>query len=181
MLPKSSSSGVTLLELLLVVAVLALLSLVAVPSIQALIDKNQLRHQIQNVRQFILAARTEALKSGLPVYITTRQVSDMSWCLGYSAQPDCYCDQADVTHNQACTTGLQGYKGLRTLSSTSSARIHLQKSFNPIFSALHGGVRSPGRFTFSLAGYQAQIRVALSGRVSVCDEHNNIGGWNVCP
>jgi len=59
--PKKSSDGFTLIELMVVIAVLAITVMVAVPSMRGLIHRNQLRTETSRLLSAINLTRSEAI------------------------------------------------------------------------------------------------------------------------
>lgn len=174
--------GFTLMELLLAAGIMAGISAMAVPTISHWLDQYGLRTAILDVRQFLIQARSEAILRGQKIRLSSQQSSDlMSWCLGYRVEQSCDCWQSDVNHDDACMMQAENSKHLFRILSDSYPGIQLSKHFNPEFNPLHGGVRSPGRFTLVKESYSAQIRIALLGRVSLCDEGRYMGEWDACP
>lgn len=77
---RSAIRGFTLLELMVVLAIAAILMAVAVPSFALLIQKNRLATQTNAFIGDLQFARAEAIKQGQPVTICAS--SDGSTCLG---------------------------------------------------------------------------------------------------
>lgn len=77
---RAAVSGVTILELVVVVAVVAVLLGVAVPSFVGMTQTNRVAGEINALSGDLQFARAEAIKEGLPVTICTS--SNGSSCLG---------------------------------------------------------------------------------------------------
>lgn len=75
--------GVTLIELMVVIATVAILAAIAVPSFQSTIERNRLNAAIQDLKGALQLARTVALKKSVDVTFTPTPGNDGSWCYQY--------------------------------------------------------------------------------------------------
>ena len=87
--------GLTLIELVMTLAVLAILSAVALPSIGAGFERHRLQASAQALSADIGEARFEAARRGQALHLQASAGAD--WCWSVSASPDCGCGRA-----QAC-------------------------------------------------------------------------------
>ncbi|MEX8494513.1 GspH/FimT family pseudopilin, partial [Sphaerotilus sp.] len=67
--PAASARGFTLVELMVTVTVLAILAMVAMPSLSAFTARNQLSARSSDFVSSLVLARTEAARAGLPVLV----------------------------------------------------------------------------------------------------------------
>lgn len=77
--------GFTLIELMVTLAVMAILLVAAVPSFVDFFDKNRVRGAADGVISLISNARAEAVKTDLDVNIAFTSTSGTSWCAGANA------------------------------------------------------------------------------------------------
>lgn len=77
---RSDSSGFTLVELMVTLAVLAILMTLAVPSFADFLDKFRLRGAVDDVVSVISNARAESVKSGLDVRVDFGGTTG-AWCV----------------------------------------------------------------------------------------------------
>ncbi len=75
--------GFTLVELVIVVAMVAVLASIAVPSFASLIQRNRVAAEINSLVSDLQFARSEAIRRGLPVSLCTS--ADGKSCLGTNA------------------------------------------------------------------------------------------------
>ena len=83
--------GLTLIELVITLAVLAILSAVALPSIGASLDRHRLQASAQALAADIGAARFEAARRGQALHL--QAIAGPDWCWSVSVNPDCPCGQ----------------------------------------------------------------------------------------
>ncbi|KKO02007.1 hypothetical protein LCGC14_0108680 [marine sediment metagenome] len=82
-----SVKGFTLIELMVTVAVLAIVVAIAVPNINAWIDSSSARSQVNLYRDMLNYARSEAINRGEPVRL--KQLGDKSWVVGTGNPANC--------------------------------------------------------------------------------------------
>lgn len=97
------ASGVTLLELMVVVAVVAVLLGIAVPSFVKMTQTNRVAGEINALSGDLQFARAEAIKEGLPVTICTS--SNGSSCLGSSSWSTGWIVFSDANGTQTVDAG----------------------------------------------------------------------------
>lgn len=105
------SSGFTLIELMVTVAVLAIVLAMAIPSFQAFFERGRLRGATDEVTAMLVAARGESVKAGRNVTVTFGGTAD-AWCVGanQAATPTSgnpYLDsvECDCTVASSCLVG----------------------------------------------------------------------------
>jgi type IV fimbrial biogenesis protein FimT len=106
--------GFTMIELMVTLAVLAILLVAAVPSFTDFFDKNRVRGAADGVISLIGNARAEAVKTDLDVNIAFTKSSATAWCVGANAAtpptggaPADDADACDCTDAAACIVGGQ--------------------------------------------------------------------------
>ncbi|HLL18994.1 MAG TPA: GspH/FimT family pseudopilin [Rubrivivax sp.] len=96
--PRLPARGLTLIELVITLAVLAILSAVALPSIGASLDRHRLQASAHALAADIGEARFEAARRGQALHLQASAGAD--WCWSVSVNPDCPCGQAQTCQLQ---------------------------------------------------------------------------------
>ncbi len=146
--------GFTLLELVITLAVLAVLSTLALPSLGSHVDRGRLVGTAELLAADLADARFEAARQGRPLHVVAHGGSQ--WCWSVATAPGCGCATPE-----ACQ--------LKTVQANDHPGVNL---LDPFSVQLHPGGEAngqPGR----LQGRQGQrLRVALTplGRARICAE-----------
>lgn len=82
---KNNTEGFTLVELMVVIAVLAILLGIAVPSLKRFIQEQQLLSALRELRASLMIARSESIKRQLPVLADNQ---DGNWATGWMIYAD---------------------------------------------------------------------------------------------
>ncbi|MGL6070165.1 GspH/FimT family pseudopilin [Craterilacuibacter sp.] len=168
----SSLRGWSLLEMLLVLAVLGILLAVALPSLSAWVERQRLLAATELVYRQLQWLRMEALKQGRPMYSRFVVDSGGQWHLGLSDVAGCdpsgqdaskVCRIVSPEGTAASVTVFHGrdYPGIRLLASGFSGG---EARFEPL-----RGVADNGRVTLlSPGGLETRVLVSVLGRIRVC-------------
>src|ERR1700740_3492943 len=81
--PRGACAGHTLVELMVVLALAAILCSLAIPALQSLLAQLQLRGAVGDLRGAIDLARSQALGSGNPVTLAPLEPAGLDWRLGW--------------------------------------------------------------------------------------------------
>lgn len=161
-----NSRGVTLIELLLTIAVIAIVATSSLPSLRGMMEQQQLRGAVNDLHAEFLNARFEALRRNTPVSLSFRRDdSGALWCLALSANGPCDCFSADD-----CV--LPGAPR-RHLGSERFRGVTLATNFTPQHTATFQparGTANAGTASVSVNGRRVEIRVSSLGRVRVCSD-----------
>jgi type IV fimbrial biogenesis protein FimT len=197
--------GLTLIELLIVVIVLAVLVALAIPSLADLLERRRLIGAAESVYGQIQFARSEAIKRSRDMSFVTGGTNG-TWCHGVSDRPDCDCSlDADVLEVEADEdAGIEGNDGawactvvaaagdasrvLKRRLGTDFPRVTMDMDaadaiqeirFNFVRGIVTTGLTS-GTGTVTLnspRGFQLRVTVNSVGRVTLCSPNGTVGGY----
>lgn len=164
-----SHAGVTLIELLTILAVVAVLVTGAAPSLGTMIERSRLKAVVERLRADVVLARAEALRRNRTVVLSFHRSDDgAEWCYGLTLASSCDCRVASGVQACELDTGIP--------TRVSSAQSRGIRSTAPPFALSNGRLVVPGArptltagsARFASANAQAEVRVAASGRVRLC-------------
>ena len=145
--------GLTLLEITIALALLAVLGAVAVPSLGARLDQQRLHSAAEALVADVNEARFEAARQGRALHIVMQ--TGEPWCWAVATQENCLCGQA-----QACelrSAQQRDHGGVRLLAGQT---LHL---------AANGQAGGFGSATLeSRRGNRLRVDVPLLGRPRIC-------------
>lgn len=167
---KKRSSGFTITELIVVVAILAVLGGLALPGFRSLIASNRLTTAANEMLAAIMSARSEAIKRGKRVVLCKSSDSStcsngLTWNSGWIVFVDDNNDAARANTEQLLRVG----QSMTQVTATADANVTNYISFAPRGSALltTGGAQS-GNITLCISGQSSrQLVLIATGRASV--------------
>ena len=149
----SRMRGLTLLELVIALAVLTVLSALAMPSFSAQIDQQRLSGAAEALLSDIQEARFEAARQQRSLHLVVQPGA--TWCWAVALQPDCPCGQ-----RQACE--------LRSAQAADHPGIVLSQAL-PLQLQAAGHMGSSGSAVLqSRHGARLQLKVHALGRGHWC-------------
>ena len=155
--------GVTLIELVVGVAILAIVSAIAVPSYTEFIANSQIRSTTESIRNGLQVARAEAVKRNATVAFTLNG-SDTSWVVG------CPTVSANCPATIQTKAPKEGGSGTVTVAITGSNTISFTNLGNATAAAGQLSVVNVDNSSVPAAkSRDLRIRVGAGGNVRVCD------------
>lgn len=169
--PPGRQQGLTLLELIVVVAILALLMGVAVPSMHEMLDRNRLKAAAQAIAEDLQWARSEAVKRNRPVALSLRP---SNWCYGVTLATDLGCDcHGDRDAPNGCE--------LKRVSGADYPGIHLSATFDrTVFEPRRATARNGSLRLQSSRGATIKVILSRLGRVRLCSPNGTLPGYGDC-
>lgn len=169
-------AGYTLIEAMVVIAVLAIVLAIAIPSYSATTSRARLRAAVDHLRSDLSEARTQALQRGQPVYVNFwRSADGAQWCWSLSLQTGCDCMQRDESSNRYCyldidTMRVPAVRLTRTVINTRYPQVKLDAL--PFGGSLRLSHVRPetlaGNASFSARELSLRLVASRSGRLRLC-------------
>lgn len=197
-------AGFTLLELIIVVAIVAIMVALAVPTWQSIVEKRQLTGAAEEIKSFLTFAQSEAIKRNEEVTIHwyTPGSHNVNWCIGATlGEVVCDCRETVVTEPDFCNIDGLPYRLVQTdFVDIDFELMHMNPvmgsfSYDPVRGILvnisdteiidddylfyiHSDEGSG-----STREYELEIRLNITGRVRICTDpyrERIIGGYPEC-
>jgi type IV fimbrial biogenesis protein FimT len=163
--------GFTLLELLVVVSVLAVLMLIAVPSMQAMLTRNHLKAAAQSIAEDLQWTRSEAIKRNR-ILLVAFDVEHWCYGVGDAGAAHCNCRLAPEDAGACSLKRRLGtdFPGIGLAATFAGTR------FDPLRATSNNG-------TLTLTATNGtSLKVVLSrlGRVRICAPAGAVAGYDAC-
>lgn len=157
--------GLTLIELMMALAMLAIVGSLALPSFGSLLGRTRLKSTAETLASDIAEARREAVTKGFALHIEFERRHD--WCWGVATISGCACGSA-----QPCQ--------LKTEHAADHAGIELVDAHNAHLDP-NGVALSGGDAEFQ-AAHGERLRVALGalGHTRICAPRDPVPGYPAC-
>jgi type IV fimbrial biogenesis protein FimT len=156
-------SGLTLIELMIALAIVAIIATLAVPSFGAGAERTRLKAAAETLASDYAEARHEAARRGAALHVDLRSGADWCWSVATTATCDCGAS--------AC--------GLKTELARQHAGITLVEGDAARFAA--DGTASGAHALFrSSRGESLRVEVGALGRARVCSPAGNVTGYPRC-
>ena len=156
---NKQSRGFTLIELMVVIAVVAVLLTLAAPSYQKLIERNRLKEATQGFKSDVQVARMEAIKRSRNTIFHRTSGDDGAWCYGVSTVV-CDCEQVDDTAADFCD--------IKRIAGASFPVVSLETDGDSTFDSRRGTSTDLSSL-FTTRHYAVEVTVSDAGRVVICD------------
>lgn len=181
----STQRGFTLIELMLVIAVVAIITSFALPSYRTLIEKRQVTSGAEQLAGFISTAQIEAVKRSENITVSFTRTASDTWCVGM------------VSGTTACDCTLT--PGTEDCLIDSQVRIFNQDNFNYpdimqpqsdwafTYDPARGLQQPPNPVDLKLLSedntYSMNVEVSVTGRVKICNDASaniKVPGFKSC-
>lgn len=161
--------GLTLIELVFAICLLAILTALAVPSYNSFLDKQRVKGAANALADDLRFAREESVRLGRSVHATFQP--GVPWCWGVAfARP---CDCKGLNPALRCDISRGGGEDFKGVELAVSQAIE----FDPQL----GRAMQPGRIEFSsLGGKRLRVELTGSGRSRVCAVGGSVSGLEPC-
>jgi type IV fimbrial biogenesis protein FimT len=192
----STSKGFTLIELMIGVAVLAIIMSLALPSYRSIIEKRQVTRGAEQLGAFLSAVQIEAVKRSENITVSYKMTDSETWCIGIaSGTAACDCTGTDIT--KACK--ISGEDQVRVINGDSLSYPGIMNDMSDlsgdeyfVFDPARGLVYADS----SLSDYDSaelkllsdndtyalNVQISQTGRIKLCSDSSakHVPGYDVC-
>lgn len=158
----NKNKGFSAIELMVVVAIIGIVTSVAVPAFMNMLQRNRLKTVMQSFQDDLQFARTEAVKQSRNILINRTRTSTAvgNWCYGLSTKTACNCTVTTTTDANYCEIKIVSGASFSTVSMFSATG-------NSTFNFRRGTIGANG-VTFNTTKYAARVVFSDVGRVRIC-------------
>ena len=184
---SSKYKGFTLIELMVVVALVGIFATIAIPSFLESFERKRLESLGDNLNYFFKLARSEAAKKNRSVDLYINKSSSSSWCIGMSGDDDDNNGESDVCDCTDSTKQCTVDDIERVISSSDYKDVSFDSltfNDNKVSITSTRGRSAGGQMNFSVSsGSTAKdLRIIRNtmGRVIVCSPSDTSLRFNQC-
>ena len=168
-------AGVTLIEMMITLAVMAVLGAIAMPSLSALAARQRLQSAAHQLQADVALAKLVSAKHGLAVYLRFQPGAAWCWHLTTGPGGDCQQPAAGQAHGVLRVVRAADHPGIDLLEASTIAVDLSRPGSLP-------GPQAAGQALFaSREGFQLRVRVGPQARASLCSVGLPINGTQACP
>lgn len=129
---NASSQGMTLIEMVIALAIIAVLATVTIPSYENFTDKARLKGAAENLAANLALARTEAIKRNMILSVSFTATGNSTWCFGIDENTGCNCHLVDPTNANACALPVAGAQALMATTTDTSVTPNASDNYRNI-------------------------------------------------
>ncbi|NOR70087.1 MAG: prepilin-type N-terminal cleavage/methylation domain-containing protein [Methylomarinum sp.] len=165
---KIKNRGFTLIELMIVIAIVGIIASMAVPSFQDTLERNRLKEAAESLKSDLMFIRTEAIKKSNNITVNRSTGNNGGWCYGFDNTGfACDCTETDAAN--ITTSSNAGYcSAKRTVGFSNTNLISVfPVSGNSTFD-FRRGTTGNHNTCFSTTSYKIKVTTSTAGRVLIC-------------
>lgn len=187
---KMFNKGFTMIELMIVVAIVGIFALLSLPYMASMFERNGIKTTLEVVSADLRLGKSEAIKRNAPVYfrMSSVAVTGEDWCYGVSTESNCDCNETDVDAADYCNIKVMTANRLNgtTISGVPASGGGVALEF--VFAAGTGVSQIDEGNTIntdrvfdiqsSATNYDATVTLSPLGLPSFCSD--NLGSFRTC-
>jgi len=184
----SNFHGFTVIEFMISLAVLAIITSLAVPSYRTLLEKRQVTSAAEQLKAFLSAVQIESVKRDERLAVSYSRAAADSWCVGYTTNTaGCDCTKGAADANACVVDG-----ELRVFSDANLNHPGIMDAMTGDGGFVYDPVRGlmldhADALTLELLSpdehqYALNVEVIATGRVKICskDGAGAVPGYAIC-
>ncbi len=179
---RETVNGFTLIEMLITVAIIAVILGLAVPSFNDFFNKNRLKQATEQTYGLIAQAKAEAVTRDADIIVT---VNSAAWCIGYAVAiaggAACNCTLIDPEAAGACAVPVAGVNVLKVVDGADFIGVNIADNFGggSTFDSIRGTANN-GTINFTVGNWALDVVVSTRGRIRACAPDAKTMGYNAC-
>ena len=197
--PGYKKTGFTMIEMLITIAIVAVVVSLAAPSYSTFIEKRKITGGAEEIASFMMLARSEAVKHNQQTTVSFVRNGDTDWCIGmmFGSAP-CDCENSTVTDADYCAlkyTDSGGnvvepqlissgdYSGFKLTAAATASGAGSALTYDPVRGIL-ADVLDISSFTIQSnnAAYELRTNISATGTVKTCtNSSKKVSGFKSCP
>jgi len=189
----STHHGFTVIELMMAIAVVAIITSLALPSYRTILEKRQVTSGAEQLGAFLSSAQFESVKRNQFVAVNY-QKNGGNWCLGMragdTAAVDCDCTVTVAANANACA--LDGTLKVFNASILNHPEVLQSVAisggddtlvYDPVRGLTQGAETAKLKLLSDAGSYALDVDVSVTGRVKICsnkDANKDVPGYKEC-
>jgi prepilin-type N-terminal cleavage/methylation domain-containing protein len=168
---RAAVRGLTLLELMMALAVLAILAALTVPSFAAALDRGRLKQSAETLLADLGQARLNAAERGQVQHWSATPAAAGRWCYAIAREAGCGCGDEHTPVRSSCQVHRAGGAQVKAVALVEARP-----------AALHpDGRGDPGGATFATArGESLRVDLLANGRSRICSPGGTMKDYAAC-
>lgn len=170
---RKNNLGLTLIELLIGIAILGIVSSLAAPPFQKMIERNRLKQAAESLLSEMQLARMQAIKRSQNIIVNRGTGNNGAWCFGFN-NTACDCTVTDTTAANYCALKRITGAGFPTTDLVSQSG---DTTFN-----FRRGIATVSNVCLATDNYKIKLLVNAVGKVEICRDTTAdfIAGYENC-
>lgn len=151
---------------MIVVAIVAILLSIAVPSFNDFFEKNRLKRAAESVYGLIANAKSESTIRDVDMQVT---INAGAWCVGYAATANCNCALLNPSAADACAVPVAGTNVLKIVDGLDFTDVTLATNYGaPVAFNRLRGTAPGGTLNFVSGNWMLDLVISNEGRLRLC-------------
>jgi type IV fimbrial biogenesis protein FimT len=162
MFANSKQNGFTLLEMMVTIAVMAIITTTVVPGFNSMREKHKIRGAAETIASDLQLARSEAIKTNQSVSLSISGNGTTNWCYGINDTGGCNCNVNNACQVDGTTVRVASNNDFSNTNLTTNFASQTA-TFDP-----NRGTTNSGTTTLTANGKTVKIFISAIGRISFC-------------